>query len=356
MKIVICTTLYPLGGRQGAMGVTDAIRTIAQGLSKNMECTVSVVRMRAMLSRDGIHRKKTHKDENIRVYDYPIFPCASLDINWMTRWINRDCYKLLKDSDHIVCHMADHAFRTCLLYPEFRHKIIYVIHANDVLQPEFMKYALKHCSKVLTRTDRLKRIVEPKYISKIKGTVFSGIKQEDNVSLFDVEKNKVIYAGALIKRKNIDILIEGINIVSTVYPDIKLEIIGDGPEFNKLSSINAKFDIKFSGSLPQDAVFERMCSSDIFVMPSVRETLGLVYLEAMNRMNKVIGTKGEGIDGIIVDGFNGFLIEELSAKSIADKIIEAIECDNSVVENARNTSKEYSVDQSIKNYKKLISK
>jgi glycosyltransferase involved in cell wall biosynthesis len=58
-------------------------------------------------------------------------------------------------------------------------------------------------------------------------------------------------------------------------------------------------------------------------MVSEPEAFGLVYLEAMAKGCITIGTKGQGIDGVIIDGFNGFLcasrnVEELS--SIFDKI------------------------------------
>ena len=51
-----------------------------------------------------------------------------------------------------------------------------------------------------------------------------------------------------------------------------------------------------------------MEKSDIFCMPSINETLGLVYLEAMSKGCLTIGTKNEGIDGIIINNKNGFLI------------------------------------------------
>ena len=43
-------------------------------------------------------------------------------------------------------------------------------------------------------------------------------------------------------------------------------------------------------------------------MISSPETFGLAYLEAMARGNIVIGTKGWGIDGIVIDGENGLFM------------------------------------------------
>ena len=46
-----------------------------------------------------------------------------------------------------------------------------------------------------------------------------------------------------------------------------------------------------------------------FVMVSSREAFGLVYVEAMAKGLIVIGTKGQGIDGVVKDGENGFLCD-----------------------------------------------
>ena len=51
-------------------------------------------------------------------------------------------------------------------------------------------------------------------------------------------------------------------------------------------------------------------------MISRLETLGLVYLEAMSQGCIVIGSKNEGIDGIIVDQKNGYLVESGNAEEL----------------------------------------
>jgi glycosyltransferase involved in cell wall biosynthesis len=50
-----------------------------------------------------------------------------------------------------------------------------------------------------------------------------------------------------------------------------------------------------------------MKNHDVFVLPSVGETFGMVYLEAMSQGCITVCTKDDGIDGIIKDGENGFL-------------------------------------------------
>jgi len=42
----------------------------------------------------------------------------------------------------------------------------------------------------------------------------------------------------------------------------------------------------------------RLFESDIFALPSYKETFGLVYLEAAAARNAIIGFKGEGVWGL----------------------------------------------------------
>jgi glycosyltransferase involved in cell wall biosynthesis len=61
-------------------------------------------------------------------------------------------------------------------------------------------------------------------------------------------------------------------------------------------------------------------NADYFVMVSKKEAFGLVYLEAMGKGLISIGTKGQGIDGVIRDAENGFLCESQNPEMLSEKI------------------------------------
>ena len=67
-----------------------------------------------------------------------------------------------------------------------------------------------------------------------------------------------------------------------------------------------------------------MGSIDLYVLPSRTETFGMVVIEAMARMKRVITTKCGGPGGIITDGINGYLIEKESPDPLARKLKEII--------------------------------
>ena len=67
-----------------------------------------------------------------------------------------------------------------------------------------------------------------------------------------------------------------------------------------------------------------MGSSQFFVMPSVQEGFGIVYLEAMACGCIAIGTEGEGIADLIVSGENGFLVPPDQPETIAKTILRCL--------------------------------
>lgn len=119
---------------------------------------------------------------------------------------------------------------------------------------------------------------------------------------------KVLTCANFKKRKNIDKVIEACKGLES----FELTVIGDGREDRNLKKIDKS--VKFTGRLTNDKVLEKMRDSDVFVLPSVNETFGMVYLEAMSQGCITICTKDDGISGIIKDGENGFLTLPISTE------------------------------------------
>jgi len=124
------------------------------------------------------------------------------------------------------------------------------------------------------------------------------------------DKINILTVGTLIKLKNIDILILAFSKVQKI-ANLTLTIIGEGPEKKKLKNLinrlNIQDSVELIGQVDRSTVIEYMRKADIFALVSSPETFGLVYLEAMANGCITIGSRGEGIDGVIQDNFNGFL-------------------------------------------------
>lgn len=123
---------------------------------------------------------------------------------------------------------------------------------------------------------------------------------------------KLLSVGNLIAIKGHALLLRAFARVLRDVPDCSLEIIGDGPEREKLGDLAAKLGIAnrvhFHGRQDRDSVAEAMRQSAVFVLPSTYEGLGCVYLEAMACAKPTIGCRGQGIEQVIEHGKSGMLV------------------------------------------------
>lgn len=159
------------------------------------------------------------------------------------------------------------------------------------------------------------------------------------------EKRRFLYAGRLVQYKNVDAIIKALNIA---FPnkDYILDIVGSGGEFDNLKKLAKESksidNIIFHGQLTREQVFEIMKRAECFTMISANEVFGMVYIEAMAMGCITIASRNGGVDGVIVDGENGFLCEEGNYQELARiyrKIVSMSENDmKKICVNARNTA------------------
>ena len=119
------------------------------------------------------------------------------------------------------------------------------------------------------------------------------------------EKPLLLFVGRLCAEKNIGHL----RAVLQAMPGLRLAIVGDGPMRQELEKQFRGTPTYFAGYLRGEALASAFASSDLFVMPSETETLGLVLLEAMAAGCPVVACRAGGIPDAIEDGITGFLYQ-----------------------------------------------
>ena len=167
--------------------------------------------------------------------------------------------------------------------------------------PDFKKAVLiiNNAQRVLSLNLAYKEFVDGLFsISSL--IIPHGIEEEAFATKVEQNKDKVVITtvAEAISRKNIDWVIK--SFVSYLGPQtIELKIIGGGPLTSDLKSLAVNDSrITFEGKLDRNIVLQKLCKSDIFVLPSYDETFGQVYLEAAASGNAIIGLKNEGVWGI----------------------------------------------------------
>jgi len=141
------------------------------------------------------------------------------------------------------------------------------------------------------------------------------------------EGSEVVFVGRLLKEKNADLLVKAIGHVKREIPSIRCTIIGDGPEKGNLERLIYELNLGDNICLKEfvkseEQVFSWMKASKVFVLPSIREGLGLVIIEAnaCGLPTITVNHPQNAARDLIVDGENGFTCE-VSDRDIADKIL-----------------------------------
>jgi glycosyltransferase involved in cell wall biosynthesis len=150
------------------------------------------------------------------------------------------------------------------------------------------------------------------------------------------EKLTVLYVGRLEKRKGIQDLFAAIPHVIQRVPNVEFIIAGadnsihDGFQHRTGMDYFTFFSKSYPESLPRvrflGEVSEEQLNSlyqncDLFVAPSLYESFGLIYLEAMNYAKPVIGCRAGGIPEVVNDGVTGRLVDPNSPKQLAEAIV-----------------------------------
>lgn len=134
----------------------------------------------------------------------------------------------------------------------------------------------------------------------------------------DIRKKKgypsvvILYCGRMVWYKGVHYLLQAYNKLQKERNDIGLVLLGDGPEKKDYEDYVKKNNLKnvfFEGFIHQDDLPEYYIVSDIFVLPSLSDTWGLVVNEAMAFGLSVISTYAVGATyDLVKDGINGFIV------------------------------------------------
>jgi glycosyltransferase involved in cell wall biosynthesis len=130
---------------------------------------------------------------------------------------------------------------------------------------------------------------------------------------FDVSDTSRVWLNVarLKPQKNLDLLIDSFAVYSKTYPADHLFILGDGHEYNRLvakvEALGLSERIHLTGYRSDVLTFYEL--ADYFILTSDIEGFPNVVLEAMAFSLPVLSTAVAGIDEIVVDGKNGFVLE-----------------------------------------------
>lgn len=242
--------------------------------------------------------------------------------------------------DYICGHFPNPMLELLTYYGrKYNAKTCYVSHGDvDIIRNVYhdnYKQLLSEIDVFGFRSEPIKVNFERVFGKRVRSFIcYSGVPESyvsGTPKVFDGKIRHFCFLGSLYELKRVQDTLEALH---EVFPDnnFMFDIIGDGQERDALEHLAKQLGIsdcvRFYGKLPRDKAQEIVSQADCFIMVSRREAFGLVYLEAMGKGLICIGTKGQGIDGVIRDGENGFLCESCNPGKLAETIRRVISLSN----------------------------
>lgn len=134
----------------------------------------------------------------------------------------------------------------------------------------------------------------------------------------------LLAVGNLIPLKNYSFLLDVFLRLVNLRPDVRLIIIGSGPERERIESFILRNGmtnrLQLLENVPNDRMRIYYGQADLLLLFSKVEIFGMVILEAMACGCPVISTPTAGALDVIEDEVNGFIVSEVNPEKVADRI------------------------------------
>jgi glycosyltransferase involved in cell wall biosynthesis len=384
MNILFLSTLYPSQPLESNEGVTLALHNLVKRWNQAEDVNILVIRpvffyLREIFKKKMFFRKKMITIDKVRIIVYPIFKIPRIVYFYypLYRFLDKYLKSIGFEPDIVVAHY-DKSLHIGHRYSRGRNlPLVSGLHITPDLMADDPQAFTRRCGKILAAAAAIacrshyiyNKITAwfPQYREK-SFIAYSGLEESlvekpaAAIHRMKTWKNNgtlsIITVSSLIERKKIDTILKALAGLKDRI-DWTYTIAGDGKLRPALETLTAQLGLRdrvcFKGLIPRQEVMELLKQSHIFLLVSYLETFGLVYLEAMASGNIVIGSRGEGIDGIIQHEKNGFLspageVEPLAA--VLERIIFQLQekqLENILV-HAHHTIKQYTDKNAAQDY------
>lgn len=201
-----------------------------------------------------------------------------------------------------------------------------------------MKRGYPRCDGFIVVCDFAKRLLEEMGVDGSKIAVIPPTlnAQKVRAQRNEVNDNHILSVGRLIKRKGFHYLIDAVSLVKKEVPDVRLTIVGGGPETKALSEQISKAgledSIELKGAVSDEELSDLYQNCALFVLANYMlpngdcEGAPTVLIEASACGLPVIGGVEGGTSTVIDDGINGYLVDPQDVELFAQKI-RSVLCD-----------------------------
>jgi 1,2-diacylglycerol 3-alpha-glucosyltransferase len=331
MKILITTDLYTVSTN----GVVTSVRNLMEELTKKGH-EVRVLTVSEKL--------KSHKDDNIYyIKSLPlgvVYPDVRMPVSYRHRYL-RELIDWKPDVIHSQCEYFSYQFAGYIsrktgapivhtyhtLYEQYATYVFPTQRMGAFFIGRLSKFRLRKADAIVAPTAKVETVLKNYGLHNPIHIVPTGIALEQHKQRITPDERKqlreklgipedvlvLINLGRLGNEKNLDELIDFFAVARTHTPKLMLLIVGDGPARQeleeKVKDLGIDKHVIFTGMVKPEEVHSYYQVGDVFVSSSTSETQGLTYVEAAANGLPLLCRRDPCLDGVLVEGRNGFEYE-----------------------------------------------
>lgn len=215
-------------------------------------------------------------------------------------------------------------------YVVTEHSSAFLLGALEPWQEDHVKHALRDANAICAVSPALAEVLE-EYAPGRRIHAHPNLVDTSYFELPPVPRNRhamrFLCVAFLTQNKGVDLLLRAFAQNYKNIPNAHLEIVGDGPVRPQLEALAKMLGIveqvTFRGSIAREEVREAMWRSNVLVLPSYRETFGVVLVEALATGMPVVATTSGGPERIVTPSV-GYLVPTGDYHSLGDAMASAI--------------------------------
>lgn len=331
MKVLILTNVYPTKDVPYAGSFIQ--RQVKALADSKLDVVVLHLDMRsARKKREYGFYKKVIDGINIYTCSIPCGPIPYILEKVYEKSVLYSLKRIMKEEGKIDIIHAHFTIMGCfavVIKQKYGIPVVLTEHSSALIEDTVGSSVVFQCKRAYKSVDKLiavgsnlarhMKAYTDKEIQVIPNVLSKMFKKGDVVKRDDEEFRFISVVGKATEDKKIDLLVQAFNNLLSNYSNVRLWIVGEGKIIDSLKKesfrLNCNKEIRFLGTVSNESLPDIYQKCDCFVLPSVKETFGMVYIEAAGCGLPIIGCHSGGTEDIIVKE-NGLLAENNDLNSL----------------------------------------
>lgn len=351
MKIAI--VCYPTFGGSGVVATELGLALALQGHEIHFITYKQPVRLEALSENLHFHE--------VNVPDYPLFHFQPYELALSSKLV--DMVKLHQIELMHVHYAIPHAYAAYMAKKMLQDQginlpIVTTLHGTDItlvgshpFYKSAVAFSINHSDCVTSVSESLKKDTLDLFDIRKDIMVIPNFVDFEKHSSHNEDCERHVIAPAheriishVSNFRSVKRILDVIRVFEKIVKEVpaKLIMVGEGPDkqaaMDYCQEHGIADSVKFIGKSNQ--VFEVLCYSDLFILPSETESFGLAALEAMMMRVPVISTNTGGLSEVNVEGKTGYLFDVGDVKAMAEKSIALLQDEVLLEEFKNNAQKE----------------